>query len=394
MTNLIATDAAKQELDSLLYFYEIEASSSTTLRYHPGLNASSSNLGWYSYSSPYSSVTYTALPISMDGETRQAMGSESRPTLNIGTIATTFSSDLAGANIYAYDDLVGKKITRRTTLAKYINGGSADTGSGSAPVEFPKMTYLIENIIKMDNTSVVFELASPFDTQGITIPHRRATANLCSWIYKGVNLANVGGEYSACYWSDTGQWKLDGYTHSVYFNELDEPIVPSSTSFTSYTSGAVTKNSFYSTSSTETRIGTDGSSSSQSISNYWQAVADNNTPGTPSDSNTAFRRVRVYSTYSSSATYYTYQDTQHNDYVINSNKVWKVTSSISGEEPGFNAYWTPGDVCGKKLNSCASRFAFKPISSGSSNQLPSVDKDTTKILPFGGFPGLARKYLR
>lgn len=394
MTNLIATDSAKQELGTLLYFFDIEASSSTTIRYHPGVSGSLANLLWYAHGSPYAQVTYAAMPIEIEGQSKVSLGSPQRPNLTVGIAATTFSSDLASANIYNYSDLVGKKVTIRTTLDKYIKGGSADTGAGNAPVEFPKATYLIESVASLKKESVIYELTSPFDAQGIVIPNRLASANLCSWVYKGINLSNIGSEYSACHWTNDGDWNVGGSTMQVYFNSEDEPIIAiPNNSFTTYSSGAITLDTLYKTTSTESRIGTDGSTSNVTVNNYWQATVASSSPGTPSDTNANFRRVRVYSAYSSSTTYYAYEDAQHNEYVRDSSgAVWKVGSTISGEAPGFNAYWAPGDLCGKKLNSCAVRYGVQRVTSGSTSP-PKNAIDTSIPLPFGGFPGLARKFL-
>ena len=334
------------------------------------------------------------MPIKASGQSRVSMGAPERPTLSIGVVATTLSSDLASANIYNFGDLVGKKVTIRSTLAKYLKGGSADTSAGNSPVEFPKATYLIESITNLQGSSISYELTTPFDTQGMTIPHRRATANLCSWVYKGVNLSNIGAEYSACYWPEAGNWDIDGTSYRVYFNVEDEPIVDSSITLTTYSSGSVTENSLYKTTTTETRLESSGATSSVSTTNFWQATAGTSSPGTPSDTNSNFRRVRVYEAYNASTTYYSFEDSQHNHYVRDSSgKVWQVTNTITGETPGFNAFWALGDVCGKKLNSCAIRYGIKPIGSGATTR-PSSTTDTTVTLPFGGFPGLAKKLLR
>lgn len=393
MTNLIATDAATQELGTLLYFYEIEASSTVTIRYHSGVLGSLANVNWYDYKSPYNQVSYSPMPIKGFNSHRTSMGAPERPSLEIGVIATTFSSDLASANIYNYEGIVGKKVTVRATLAKYIHGGASDSGSGNPPIEFPKSTYLIENIASMDGESVAYELTTPFDTQNISIPNRRATSNLCSWIYTGANIDSIGSEYSACYWTEDGDWEIDGVSYRIYFNIEDEPIIDSSVSFTTYSSGAIVKDTLYKTTSTETRINPNGTTTSSSVNNYWQATTSSSSPGAPTNTNANFRRIRVYTAYSSSATYYTYEDTQHNDYVRDSaGKLWKVTSSITGEAPGFNAFWSSGDLCGKKLNSCAIRYGFKRLGSSSgATTAPQTATDTTQVLPYGGFPGLAKK---
>jgi len=399
MTDIIASDTAKLELDKLLYVYEIEATSTSTLRYHSGVNSSSANIVWYNYTSPYAAITYTAMPVDMSGESREGMGGPNRVTFVIGTVATTFASDLSSLGIYSYDDLVGKKVTRRTTFAKYINGGTADTNAGSAPVEFPKVTFIIESIKVLTSESITFELTNGFDTEGITIPNRNMSANLCSWIYQGVGAANVGGEYSACYWSDVGTFKPAGHTHTIYFNSEDQPLLPyTALAFPNYATGAVTKDSFYSTASATNagrRINVNGSITNVTLPNFWQARVSSSSPGAPSDSNSNFRRVRTYTAWANDVSYFTFQTSGDAQYVLHANKVWQAGSSSLAETPGFNAFWKLGDVCGKKLNSCAVRYGMKPKTGASGpTSFPSVDIDTTQALPFGGFPGLGKKYLR
>lgn len=395
MTNLIATDSAGYDLDAIVEFYEIEVSPTTTLRYHGGVTNVLAAVEWYNYKSPYAGVSYVAMPIKMEGEERQAMGTPRRPALTVGTVATTFGADLQSAGLSGYDGLVGKKITKRTTLGKYIHDGGSDTGAGTAPVEFPKSTYLIENIVSLGAESIVFELANPFDTQGITIPHRKATGNLCAWLYQGARTSSVGGEYSACWWPTDGQWPRDGNTHAVFFNDQDEPIIPHHTSFTTYSSGAVTKDIFYKTTGPTNGMGrfnADGSVTNITITDYWQCVTTSSSPGVPTDTNINFRRVQIYTSYSSSTAYFAHRDSRYNPYVLNSGKMWRVASTCTGETPGFNAHWTLGDVCGKKINSCAIRYGFKPSGSGN-NRPPTTGVDTNAVLPFGGFPGLGKKYL-
>ena len=50
----------------------------------------------------------------------------------------------------------------------------------------------------------------------------------------------------------------------------------------------------------------DGTSSSVTVNNYWQALKASSSPGTPTDTNINFKRVRVYAAYSNGTDYYTY----------------------------------------------------------------------------------------
>ena len=57
-----------------------------------------------------------------------------------------------------------------------------------------------------------------------------------------------------------------------------------------------------------------------------------------------------------------------------------------------SSYWNRGDVCGKLLQSCKMRYqAIGSTSATGQNLLPSDLLDTSKILPFGAFPG-SRKF--
>ena len=100
---------------------------------------------------------------------------------------------------------------------------------------------------------------------------------------------------SGCTWHVEGKIKSsisalsDGTEYTVYVNTDDEYVIPDSTSFTLYSSGAVTANAYYRTTKTITRYNANGTTSSVTANNYWQAIANNNAPGTPSDSNSALK---------------------------------------------------------------------------------------------------------
>ena len=181
---------------------------------------------------------------------------------------------------------------------------------------------------------------------------------------------------------------------------------PSTTTFTTYSSGAITKDTYYKTTTTLASTGVqrlnakgaiDTSADGGTINNYWQGTAANSSPGTPSDTNALFDRIRVHTTYSASANYYAYTEDRYNDYVVYTSggktHLWKATrtqTSGSNTAPGFNSYWERGDNCGKRLTSCACRFGFRPISASSAST-GSTSKNSQIPLPFGGFPG-ARKF--
>ena len=288
-----------------------------------------------------------------------------------------------------------------------IQYGSADTGSGNTPVEFPRQTWVIDRVEQESALEISFELASPFATEGLVLPYRVVGHNACPWQYQGASPSKTqANRRGGCTWHEENKYRIteDSTTtiYTVKVNEDDEYIVPSTTSFTTYSSGTKAANSYHKNTTTlgvasgVRRYNKDGdidtSADGGTVTNFWQAVRS--TSAAPSDSSADWQRIRVHTTYSNSTTYFAYTDDRYNDYVIPSSgtiQVWKAKQTHVGNSPGFGNFWERGDLCGKRLSSCQCRFGFSPISSGTATSTGKAIKDTKKYLPFGGFPG-ARKF--
>jgi hypothetical protein len=205
---------------------------------------------------------------------------------------------------------------------------------------------------------------------------------------------------SGCNWHLEGKLKTggDGTEYTVYVNQDDEYVVPSTTTFTTYSSGAITINTYYKTTKTTTRFNANSTTSSVTVTDYWQAVKSTSSPGTPSDSNSNFKRVRVYSTYSHGTEYFSFLDDRDNSYVKFTDNVstsstngktllWKARAPSDDQAPGHGTYWERGDGCSKTTTGCKKRFGFNPISSGTATSTGKNATNTNVELPFGGFPG-------
>jgi len=236
--------------------------------------------------------------------------------------------------------------------------------------------------------------------QGVQLPRRQVTGNACAWKYQAasseISLANKRG---GCKWNTYGRMAdTDGTARTVYFNQKDEEVVSSTLTFNT-TVTSVTEGFYYKvTKSGLTQVNTDGSlTTGQSSFDYWQAMATTSNPGTPSDTNANFRRIRVFSTYSASTTYKAYTDPTYNEYVTYDRgsdddyvRLWQVkgntqTANAHKSTPNFGNYWQLGDQCSKTLSGCALRFKSTFATIDSSVRKAIADKDNT--LPFGGFPG-------
>ena len=328
MSELIEAVQLQEPGSELVELYELTVNN-TILYFHAGLEEDLTEVQFRDRTSPYTARTYTAFPIMMDGVDLSADGAINRPTLTVANVANTFSSAIGDIKA---EDLVGERLTKRTTLKKYLVGESGDT---SPSVEFPIRKFILDRISGENNVSVSYELAAPYDLSGITLPNRKVVGKYCSWQYQGYGLSEKGG----CIWSkDSVVSYSDGSggvnTHKAYFTENDEPIVPAGSTMAGWTVG----------------------------------------------------QYKTYTTYSSGTSYSSGDYVEYND--GNQTTVWKCTLATTGNAPGLNSiYWSKGDVCGKKLSSCKCRFQFKPQSPSGSNSDPSPEKNTGKILPFGAFIG-------
>jgi len=328
MSELISSVQLQDPGSEVVELYELTVGDSI-LYFHSGLEADLSTLQFRDRTSPYTVREYIAFPILMDGVEMGGDGSINRPTLTVANVANVFSSAIG--NVRA-EDLVGERVTKRTTLKKYLYG---ESGDASPPVEFPIKKFILDRISGENNKAVTYELSAPYDLAGITLPNRKVIGKYCSWQYQGYSLSQKGG----CIWNkDSLVSYADGSgginTHKAYFTEDDKPIVPSGSTMTGWTSG----------------------------------------------------EYETYVTYSAATSYSVGDFVEYNDGTKTT--VWKCIIAGSGNTPGVNSiYWEKGDICGKKLSSCKCRFQFKPQTPASSNSDPSTDKNTSKVLPFGAFIG-------
>ena len=368
----------------------------------------------------YDGNTYYALPLQMTDLEINTEGVQNRPTITIGNVESIVrkSSVFQNANdggtdgleSFSLDDLIGTRITQRQTLEKYLTIDPT-TVSTKATVEFPKRIYIIDRIKQRTAEIVVFELANPFDLEGIKLPGRQVIGKYCPWVYQGQSLSTpVGG----CSWKANSILTIDDAdtqrSYYPFFTDLDEPIVwkylihdssdpdtilsgktHSGSAGTSYAAGALVALS-------------DGSGGFT----YWRSETSSNTT-VPSETNNVWQQVRVYEPYVAGQTYSTHaSDSKRNDYVISpvnnagtkadttfdilsTSRLYRVIITNSTVAPSDKSnYWKRGDVCGKLLNSCKVRYQFMTAGGNNSEAqytLPKPDLDTKQSLPFGGFPG-------
>ena len=316
--NIIVKDLQKLDPGSeLVCLYELEYVKGSFIYFMSGLDTDLTTVQMRDYNDNSQINTYIAIPAQLQGLEYKNDGAIARPLISIANASNAFSNAIGTID---YDSFLGLKFIKRTTLKKYLHGEASAT---NPPTEFPRDLYVMDRIKAKTKSAVQIECVAPFDLQGVRIPARNILPDRCPFIYQGAgdHVDNFKKAQSGCTWHIEGKFKssvaafADGTEYTVYVNTDDEYIIPSSTSFTLYSSGAVTADAYYRTTKTITRYNANGTTSSVTANNYWQAVANNSAPGTPSDDNDAFNRVRVFSAYSHGTEYFTFSDDRDNSYV-------------------------------------------------------------------------------
>lgn len=123
-------------------------------------------------------------------------GQQPSPTLSVGNIgADAFGEPIVGvisALCYNFNDLVGARVTRRRTLAHFLDGApDADPTQEAAPDIF-----LVEQKSAETSEVVTFLLSNPINFQGKRLPGRPIVASVCPWLwiggYRGPNCGYTG----------------------------------------------------------------------------------------------------------------------------------------------------------------------------------------------------------
>jgi lambda family phage minor tail protein L len=169
-----------------------------TYYFHAGVNADDSgNIVW-------DGQEYIRYPIEAIDFAYTGTGQLPRPKMRVSNIFGTITAILLSLP----DGLLGAKVTRIRTLARYIDavnfpGGVNPLGTPDPTAEFPREIYYVDRKSTETRDVVEFELAAVFDLAGIRAPKRQCIANICQWVYRSAEC---------------------GYTGSSYFDENDNPV--------------------------------------------------------------------------------------------------------------------------------------------------------------------------
>lgn len=175
--------------------------SSDVWRFHNGSNTNNNGqVVW-------AGNTYSRYPIACDGFEYSGQGTLPQPKLRVSNIFGTITALLLTANqTTPGNDLIGAKLVRIRTLAKYLDAvnfpGSVNP-TADPTVEFPREIYFISQKSAETRDYVEFVCSSSFDLQGVRAPKRQCIANICQWVYRGTEC---------------------GYSASIYYDASDKLV--------------------------------------------------------------------------------------------------------------------------------------------------------------------------
>lgn len=196
----IKADLQSLEPGSMVELFELDATSlgGDLLRFHNGVNQLAQPIVWQGN-------TYSPFPVEAAGFEYSGKGALPRPVLRVANV-----TGLLGALVRSMDDLLGAKVTRKRTLAKYLdavnfNGSVNPTADPTASL--PDEVYFIDQKTSENKVMVEFALAASFDCVGVMIPLRTVQQGTCPWQYRTLD------EASGCSWTGT-----------TYFDATDAPV--------------------------------------------------------------------------------------------------------------------------------------------------------------------------
>ena len=208
-----------------------EDSKDNILRFHNNIRVFGSYIFWQG-------KTFFPAPIQAEGYEISSRGVLPTPTLSMSSQSDqeTEVLSLIRRAIRKYGDIVGAKVTRIRTYAKFLDKNNfADIGKydgtdgsylspfpeGYEPdpyAELPRDIFFIERKASESKTAIVYELSSSLDVEGVKLPRRTVQSKKCGFAYRGCG----------CFYESAENALFDSSTPNIMPktvpNEPDQPL--------------------------------------------------------------------------------------------------------------------------------------------------------------------------
>ena len=325
---------------------------------------------------------YYPAPIQAEGFESTTKGTLPQPTLTIASQSETGTDQLAllKHQIREFGDIIGSKVTRRRTFAKYLDRQNFSYNAtlseraqqipqGYEPdpyAQLPEDVYFIERKQTENKNVITYQLSSVLDTEGTKLPKRVIVSDKCVWQYRGIGC-----------WYQHAEDK-EKAASSPYRLDYDDPNFPPILKKAEISKlGNPTQN--YGLPVTARPVANDKDERIDSLIGYPTLLGT----GAEWNASTSYKVGDVV--------YIINRDTDNIKYYF----VCKKEISLAADEKGTafappkSEYWI-ADECSKSLTGCRLRWGSSKgsVNAGSNSSVGcSIRKGE---LPFGGFPA-ARK---
>lgn len=165
-----------------LYVLDLSRFGAPIVYFHAGTNKVDGDVVWQG-------VTYQRYPVQASGFEWKGQGTLPRPHFAVANV-----TGIVSAMCRQYGDMVGTPVTRRRTLARYLDAMNFPDGNPLAdPNEgFPDDVFFINQKLRESVDVCEFELAVAFDVEGVLLPRRQVICNSCPWVYRGDGCGYAG----------------------------------------------------------------------------------------------------------------------------------------------------------------------------------------------------------
>lgn len=147
---------------------------------------------------------YTPFPIMAEGFSWKAGEPPAQPTVSVSNINHALTS-----YILTYGNLLGAKFIRTRTFEKFLDEG--DSADSSAYL--PQDVFRFERKVYHDETSIVWEMSSWIDQQGVMLPKQMVVRDYCPLRYRDGSTGTFDYTKASCPY--TGSSKFDSNDEAV-----------------------------------------------------------------------------------------------------------------------------------------------------------------------------------
>ncbi len=185
-----------QEISEVLPSFQ--GQSQNVLRFHNNIRVFNSIIFWQGN-------TFFPAPLKADGFDITSRGVLPTPTLSITSQKEDGIEALSvlRRTISKYGDIVGAKVTRIRTYAKFLDktnfsdiseqNGTQGIYASNFPegyepdpyAELPRDIFFVERKSQETKTGITYELSSILDVEGVKLPRRRVLSKKCGFTYRG-----------------------------------------------------------------------------------------------------------------------------------------------------------------------------------------------------------------